>query len=246
MTVIAASLTTLESVQDSYRLDLRLGFPKAASREPSNGGLAILDYVRVWINIRILSSWKSIHQGRMMQIISCMQYTILSKNPADTDTDQSFGRHSPRGLFPLQVVPSSGLNDFVLLLSRAFPSLSTTDPCTEYLRRNTRIIYSLPSRPASRSSPFRLSYIKIEDKDVSLQTREAGNLQYFWPSARNTTVPVDIFRLVLRKNDVLSLNMISSGRNGSLPSNHVVEKRPGPHYVGSGWIRGTRCVLRAM
>jgi len=205
MAVIATPLAATGVQRYTYRLDIQLGFPKARLE-------GALEW---WLGDPGLCKGLDQHPY-------CILLEIDSARPADKDrivhaVDRICVDSGPMQLLVslieeipcedaslYQVMPSAGLRDLVLLLSRAFPVIVSqgTLACTIGGEAPGSFMAFYPHRPRD---PARSQFIepKREGARIPLQARGAGDLACCFQPAGGRAVPVNIFRIALRENDAL-------------------------------------------
>lgn len=204
MTVTAAPLAVSESVEGTYRLDLRLGIPKGRLEGAlewwlGDPGLCkSLDQHPYLILLEIDSS-RTNDADRIMYAVN---HIVEESEPIQVLV--SLMEEIPSEEASLyQIMPSEGLNDFVLLISRAFPVFINHGTLAHSICKGTTGSF-MAFHPIRLRDPVRSGFRapKTDRKEISLQTMDAGILQHFRHCDRSTTIPIDILRIVLRKNEV--------------------------------------------
>ena len=204
MTVTAAPLAVSENIQGTYRLDLRLGIPRARMKGALEWWLGDPGLCRgleqhPYLILLEIDSTRANDADRIMHAVSRI---IEGSGPIQVLV--SLIEEIPREDGSLyRVEPSAGLDDFVLLFTRAFPVIVNQGTLAYSICEGTSGSF-MAFHPVRLRDPARSGFgtPKKDKKEGPLQTKGAGGRQYFAPSSGNTVVPIDIFRIVLRKNDI--------------------------------------------
>jgi len=205
MAVIATSLAATDVQRYTYRLDIQLGFPKARLEGAlewwlGDPGLCrSLDRHPYCILLEVDSA-RPADKDRIMHAIASIcavsgpMQLLVSLIEEIPQEESSLYR----------VMPSAGLIDLVLLLSRAFPVIVSngTLACSICGELPGSFISFYPHRIRD---PARSQFIepKKDEVHIPLQERGAGDLACRFQPAGGRAVPVDIFRIALRENDAL-------------------------------------------
>lgn len=204
MTTAVATLATPENYDGDYRLDLRLGIPEARLRGALEWWLGDPGLCKSPDQHPFLILLEIDSSGRIAaeQIMHAIDRIVAESGPIRVSIrliQEIF--HEEASLY--QVIPSAGLNDLVFLLSRAFPVVVNQGTLAHCIYEGTSGSFTA-LHPVRLSDPARSRFLtpKRDGQGASVKTREPAHLSLAGSSPWDKLVPVDVFRLVLRKNDI--------------------------------------------
>jgi calcineurin-like phosphoesterase family protein len=207
MTETAVSPCIQKNADVTYRLDLRLGIPSARLSGALEWWLGDPGLCRgpdqhpYLILLEIDSSDRSDHT----RILQAVRRSIEESGSIHVGIDLM--QEIPDEVTSLyQVTPSPGLCDFVFLLSRSFPVIANHGTLAYCIHEGRCGSFTalLPLRDEDVSSSGQIS--PAFDATISPLQRSGpenppDRRLHHWPVRRTKPVPIDIFRIVLRKNE---------------------------------------------
>jgi calcineurin-like phosphoesterase family protein len=207
MTAAIASPRVTDTRYDSYRLDLRLGIPGARLKGAlewwlGDPGLCKCPDLHPYLILLEIDSSGRLDINHLMHAVN----RIMDQSDPIQVTVSLMDEDPLEEASLYHVIPSRGLNDFVFLFSRAFPVVANQGTLAYCIAEGTYGSFTalLPLRHRDPTDSRLISPPK-EDREVLVPKREQKDTvqgSYPWPLQKDKPVPIDIFRIVLRKNDI--------------------------------------------